>query len=88
MTDNVKFPCCVLLALSWNTNENPSTDNLSRATLGGQNTFRFPPVPSVLSLLLFFLTQKYSSFLVAVANALIKNSLPGSPEISTSLVSV
>ena len=27
-----KFPCCVLLALSWNTtNENPSTDKLSRA---------------------------------------------------------
>ena len=26
-----RFPCCVLLALSWNTNENPSTDKLSRA---------------------------------------------------------
>ena len=24
-----RFPCCVLLALSWNTNENPSTDKLS-----------------------------------------------------------
>ena len=26
-----RFPCCVLLALSWNKNENPSTDKLSRA---------------------------------------------------------
>ena len=26
-----RFPYCVLLALSWNTNENPSTDKLSRA---------------------------------------------------------
>ena len=26
-----RFPCCVLLGLSWNTNENPSTDKLSRA---------------------------------------------------------
>ena len=26
-----RSPCCVLLALSWNTNENPSTDKLSRA---------------------------------------------------------
>ena len=26
-----RFPCCVLLALSWNTNVNPSTDELSRA---------------------------------------------------------
>ena len=26
-----RFPCCVLLALSQNTNENPSTDRLSRA---------------------------------------------------------
>ena len=26
-----KFSCCVLLALSWNTNENLSTDKLSRA---------------------------------------------------------
>ena len=26
-----KFPCFVLLALSWNTMENPSTDDLSRA---------------------------------------------------------
>ena len=26
-----RFPCCVLLALSWNTIENPSTDRLSRA---------------------------------------------------------
>ena len=26
-----RFPCCVLLALSLNTNENPSTDKLSRA---------------------------------------------------------
>ena len=26
-----RFPCCVLLALSWNTNENPSTNKLSRA---------------------------------------------------------
>ena len=26
-----RFPICVLLALSWNTNENPSTDKLSRA---------------------------------------------------------
>ena len=26
-----RLPCCVLLALSWNTNENPSTDKLSRA---------------------------------------------------------
>ena len=26
-----RFPCCVLLAASWNTNENPSTDKLSRA---------------------------------------------------------
>ena len=26
-----RFPCCVLLVLSWNTNENPSTDKLSRA---------------------------------------------------------
>ena len=27
-----RFPCCVLLALSWNTtNENPSTDKLSKA---------------------------------------------------------
>ena len=25
-----RSPCCVLLALSWNTNENPSTDKLSR----------------------------------------------------------
>ena len=24
-----RFPCCVLLALSWNTNENPRTDKLS-----------------------------------------------------------
>ena len=24
------LPCCVLLPLSWNTNENPSTDKLSR----------------------------------------------------------
>ena len=24
-----RSPCCVLLALSWNTNENPSTDKLS-----------------------------------------------------------
>ena len=23
-----RFPCCVLLALSWNTNENPRTDKL------------------------------------------------------------
>ena len=30
--DYSRFPCCVLLALSWNTtNENPSTDKLSRA---------------------------------------------------------
>ena len=29
--DYSRFPCCVLLALSWNTtNENPSTDKLSR----------------------------------------------------------
>ena len=27
-----RFPSCVLLALSWNTNENPSTDKLSLAT--------------------------------------------------------
>ena len=26
-----RFPCCVLLALSWNANENPSTEKLSRA---------------------------------------------------------
>ena len=26
-----RFPCCVLLALSWNTYENPSADKLSRA---------------------------------------------------------
>ena len=26
-----RSPCCVLLALSWNTNEYPSTDKLSRA---------------------------------------------------------
>ena len=26
-----RFPCCVLWALSWNKNENPSTDKLSRA---------------------------------------------------------
>ena len=26
-----RFPCCVLLALSWNTNANSSTDKLSRA---------------------------------------------------------
>ena len=26
-----RFPCCVLLALSWHTNENPSTGKLSRA---------------------------------------------------------
>ena len=26
-----RFPCCVLLALSWNTNENPITDKLRRA---------------------------------------------------------
>ena len=26
-----RFPCRVLLVLSWNTNENPSTDKLSRA---------------------------------------------------------
>ena len=26
-----RYPCCVLLALSWNTNENSSTDKLSRA---------------------------------------------------------
>ena len=26
-----RFPCCVLLVLSWDTNENPSTDKLSRA---------------------------------------------------------
>ena len=26
-----RFPCCVLLVLSWATNENPSTDKLSRA---------------------------------------------------------
>ena len=26
-----RFPCCVLLALSWNTSKNPSTDKLSRA---------------------------------------------------------
>ena len=25
-----RFPCCVLLALSWNTNENPNADKLSR----------------------------------------------------------
>ena len=25
-----RSPCCVVLALSWNTNENPSTDKLSR----------------------------------------------------------
>ena len=30
-----RFPCCVLLALSWNTNENPSTDKLSRAVNKG-----------------------------------------------------
>ena len=30
--ESSRFPCCVLLALSWNTtNENPSTDKLSRA---------------------------------------------------------
>ena len=28
-----RFPCCVLLALSRNTNENPSTDKLSRAIM-------------------------------------------------------
>ena len=27
----LRSPCCVLLALSWNTNENPSTDKLSTA---------------------------------------------------------
>ena len=26
-----RFPCCVLLALSWNTNKNINTDKLSRA---------------------------------------------------------
>ena len=26
-----RFPCCDLFVLSWNTNENPSTDKLSRA---------------------------------------------------------
>ena len=26
-----RFPCYVLLAVSWSTNENPSTDKLSRA---------------------------------------------------------
>ena len=33
MTNCSRYPCCVLLALSWNTitNENPSTDELSRA---------------------------------------------------------
>ena len=33
MVNASRFPCCVLLALSWNTttNENPSTDKLSRA---------------------------------------------------------
>ena len=30
--ESSRSPCCVLLALSWNTtNENPSTDKLSRA---------------------------------------------------------
>ena len=27
----IRFPCCVLLVLSWNTNENLSTDKLSWA---------------------------------------------------------
>ena len=45
-------------------------------------------MPSVLSLLLILLKQKYSTSIVAAANALIKNSLPGSPEISTSVASV
>ena len=34
-TDNIgmqaDFPDCVITALSWNTNENPNTDKLSRA---------------------------------------------------------
>ena len=93
-----RFPRCVLSALSWNANENPSTDKVRRAinwgkrpippspmqccfclvpcNLSGQNTFRFPLVPSVLSLLLILLTQKYFTSIVAVANTLIKNSRP------------
>ena len=30
LVEGSRFPCCVLLALSWNTNENQSTDKLSR----------------------------------------------------------
>ena len=37
-----RFPCCVLLVLSWNTNENPSTDKLSRAI--NQLVHRHPAV--------------------------------------------
>ena len=36
-----RFPCCVLLALSWNTNENPSTDKLSRAINLGRLTMKY-----------------------------------------------
>ena len=34
-----RFPCCVFLALSWNTNENSSTDKLNRATRSLPNIF-------------------------------------------------
>ena len=55
-----RFPYCVLLALSWNTNENPSTDKLSRAI---NYPLPYLPMTSVSNLL----------FVIAVASLVNKS---------------